>query len=337
MAAAYDPQTPRARALQTTRLVTDVLHRLLLGLAVLFLLLIFLPYVTDVTHFGFLRWAAHLEWRLAHLLARFLPTRFAHYDFSHWLLIIGLLSLGQLCERASIRSADRLRYLSFKRDYDAWKHANNLADNAQVLSPVNQVLDQLQAGKLKDRNELLTIFAEAKRKLDEMARELAFLSIDVVDSTGLKVGEEKAAVEHDFKSYKLYVEDKLRAHHCLRTIWTPDGTMNCFASASDAVAAARAIIGGLPTFNQEMKTMQHDFRVRCGINVGSVYFDEARALEEVSDQVIDVAGHFQKNAAPNTLWITPSTLAALDKTDDFAPVGKVVQGQEAYAWQSGSR
>lgn len=333
MAAAYNPQTPRARVLQTTRLVTAVLHRLWLGLAVLFLLLIFLPYVTNVAHFSLLRWASRLEWRLAHGLARFLPTHFDHYDLSHWLLILGLLALGQLCERVSIRCADLLRYLAFKRDYDAWKQANNLSDNAQVLSPVNQLLDQLRTGRLKDGSELLTTFAETKRKLDEVGRDLAFLSVDVVDSTGLKVGEEKIAVEHDFRAYKLYVEDKLQAHHCLRTAWTPDGIMTCFNSADDAVAAARAIISGLPAFNGNTKTMRGDFNVRCGINVGYVYFDEARPLEEVSDHVLDVAGHFQKNAAPNTLWLTPSAIAALHEAHDFAPAGKVVQGHEAYAWQ----
>mgnify|MGYP003549052757 CR=1 FL=1 len=41
---------------------------------------------------------------------------------------------------------------------------------------------------------------------DAMARNVAFLSIDVVGSTAMKVGEDKAFIEHDFKEYKKMVE-----------------------------------------------------------------------------------------------------------------------------------
>jgi hypothetical protein len=34
-----------------------------------------------------------------------------------------------------------------------------------------------------------------------MGRDLAFLSIDVCGSTEMKLGEEKAVIEHDFREY----------------------------------------------------------------------------------------------------------------------------------------
>ncbi|MBV9864270.1 MAG: hypothetical protein JO316_02860 [Abitibacteriaceae bacterium] len=330
--AAAEPLAQRVRLLQSLGLGMAVLNRIFLGAAAFCLLLLFLPYVTDPSHFGLLRWMSKLEWRFAHFISQILPTHWGGRDISHWLVIVALFALGRLCERVSTRCYDMLRYLRFKTDYDQWKKDKNLADNAQVLSPLNEILAQLRAGKLKDRDQLLKIFAETKRKLDEIGKDLAFLSIDVVDSTGIKVGEEQAAVEYDFKAYKNYVEGKLQAHGCLQTTWTPDGVMSCFSTVDAAVEAARAVIEELAEFNAHVKTMRRDFRVRCGINAGRVYFDPSRPLEEISDRVLDIAAHCQKNAAPDTIWITQSAVEALHHQMGFTPTGKAVQGSEAYQW-----
>ena len=55
--------------------------------------------------------------------------------------------------------------------------------------------------------------------------------------------------------------------------------------------------------NRTVKSMRRDFVVRCGVNSGFVYFDESMPLEEVSDRVIDIAGHMQKHAKPNTVCV----------------------------------
>jgi class 3 adenylate cyclase len=249
------------------------------------------------------------------------------------MVVLGVFGLGRLLWHYNEHLRDRLHYMRFADDYDRWKRENKLTDDARVLLPVNEILLQLRSGRLRDREQLLRVFAATKKKLDEIGKNLAFLSIDVVDSTGMKLGEEKAAIEHDFREYKRFVEDRLRAHGCLKIASTPDGTMSCFSSASDAVDAAKDLIGGLPGFNRQTKTIRHDFAVRCGVNSGYVYFDESFPLEETSDRVIDIAAHLQRRATTNSLCLTKETLELLQARDGFQPLDQAVLGYEVYEWR----
>src|SRR6058998_3756289 len=103
-----------------------------------------------------------------------------------------------------------------------------VAENAILLTPLNRNLDPVKTAKKGDREQLLKEFAQTRKKLGATERDLAFLAIDVVESTGMKQGEEKAIVEHDFKEYKRYVERVLTTYGCLKSTWTPDGVMSCF-------------------------------------------------------------------------------------------------------------
>jgi len=49
--------------------------------------------------------------------------------------------------------------------------------------------------------------------------------------------------------------------------------------------------------------MRADFKVRIGINSGQVLFDERVPMGEMSSRVIDIAGHMQKYAEVNTIYI----------------------------------
>lgn len=166
-----------------------------------------------------------------------------------------------------------------------------------------------------------------------MGRDLAFLSIDVVDSTGMKQDEEKASAEHDFMEYKRLVDSKLTSNGAMKSAWTPDGVMSCFPTIDTAVRAAREVIQGLDAFNKNVKTMRQDFRVRCGINHGFVYFDESVPMEEMTDRVIDIAGHMQKYAPPNTICVAKPSVEPMQEREGFAPAGKVVDGYEVYVWE----
>jgi hypothetical protein len=102
---------------------------------------------------------------------------------------------------------------------------NHLTDDVRLLSPVNQIVEQLRSGTLTDREQLLKFFTMTKKKLDKIGKNLAFLSITMMDLTGIKVREEKATVEHGFREYKRFVEAQLQSHGCIKTVWTPDGTV----------------------------------------------------------------------------------------------------------------
>lgn len=167
-----------------------------------------------------------------------------------------------------------------------------------------------------------------------MGRHLAFLAIDVVDSTGMKQGEERATIERDFKEYKRFVERILQEHGSLKSAWTPDGVMSCFPNVDAAVQAGRDVVNGLETFNRDVKVMRSEFHVRCGVNFGYVYFDDSIPLEEISDRAIDIAGHLQKQAKPDTVFIPKHAIEPLCDRIGFEPSGRVVDGYEVYEWKN---
>ncbi|MFH0787933.1 MAG: hypothetical protein V2B13_10010 [Pseudomonadota bacterium] len=168
-----------------------------------------------------------------------------------------------------------------------------------------------------------------------MRNYLAFLSIDVVDSTGLKEGEEKEIIELDFKKYKQFVDNILSANDSLKSTWTPDGVMCCFATVDAAIKTAKEVITSLEFFNQRAKTIKKDFKVRCGINAGSVYFTESQPMEEMSDHVIDIAGHMQKHALHSSIFIAKPLVETAEEKANFNPIDKSVDGYEVCVWKKG--
>lgn len=311
--------------------------RLVSGIMVAVMLLVLLtfvvPIVENATSFSYIRSGLSMEQMLEDAVRTNIPTRIAGKDMTRWIIIVSMFIFSGTFSRAGERFHNRAEYFKYKANLELWKAQMNLSDNAVILSPLNRKLEQLKNARRKDREELLRDFAETKKRLDEMGRDLAFLSIDVVDSTGLKMGEERAAVEHDFKEYKRFVEGKLSASGCLKATWTPDGVMSCFTTVDAAVRAGRDVINGLESFNRNVKTMRGSFRVRAGVNAGFVYFDDTLPLEEVSDRVIDIAGHIQKSAKPNTVSVAKPVIEPLSERTGFEPAGKVVDGYEVYEWR----
>jgi len=289
----------------------------------------------DAKEYSLVRSIYDIDKKLITVVKENIPTKVSGRDMSRLMIIAGMFILSGIFTRTAERLKDRSEYLKFKLNLDVWKTQMNLSDNAIILTPLNQKLEQLKNAKKKDREQLIKEFIETKKKLDEMGRDLAFLAIDVVDSTKMKEGEEKAIIEHDFKEYKRFVERALTSHGCLKSAWTPDGVMSCFNSVDAAVRAAREVINGLDDFNKNVKGMRSDFRVRCGVNSGFVYFDESIPLEEISDRVIDIAGHMQKNAQPNTVCVAKPAIEPLNDRIGFEPSGKIVDGYEVYEWRKG--
>jgi class 3 adenylate cyclase len=186
-------------------------------------------------------------------------------------------------------------------------------------------------GKLK-RKDLLEIYVEAKKSLEEQKRHLAFLSIDVVDSTGMKVGEEPGIAERDFNRFKKLVVEIINKHRALKSTWTPDGVMVCFNDVTDAVLSAQAIIKGIEKFNKDVKVIKRDFAIRAGINSGDVFYDEATPLEEMTDRVIDIAGHMQKHGCVNGITIGRHSIEQLISEFDFHDAGREVDGYHIFEW-----
>jgi len=317
---------------------TIILFTRLLGICVVILILIFLltfavPYIKDAESFKFIRISLDIEKSISSFVRGIMPTEIAGKDVTLPIMIVAAIILGSIIRHIRNYYSNRLATMRVKMDIEEWKSEMNLPDNAKVLTPLKGKLEKLETSNKKDREELLKLFAETKKKLDSMGRDLAFLSIDVVDSTGMKQDEEKAAAEHDFMEYKRFVDSKLTANGALKSTWTPDGVMTCFPTVDAAVRAAREVIHGLDAFNKNVKTMRQNFRVRCGINHGYVYFDESVPMEAMSDRAIDIAGHMQKYAPPDSICVAKPSVEPMQEREGFAPAGRVVDGYEVYVWE----
>jgi class 3 adenylate cyclase len=318
---------------RVTSLAMKVVSLLAIAVLLLSFLAMVVPYLEGAQSFRLIGMATEAERQIGTLVRETIPTRIGGKDLTRIIVIIGMFILSGTFGRASERFAGKAQYLTYKRTFDRWRSDMHLSENAVLLSPLNQKLEQIKKAKRKDREQLLKDFAEAKKRLDEMGRDLAFLSIDVADSTGMKEGEERGIIEHDFKEYKRFVERALVAQGSLKSAWTPDGVMSCFTSVDAAVKAAREVITGLDAFNRNVKTMKRDFMVRCGVNTGFVYFDESVPLEEISDRTIDIAAHMQKNARPDSVCVAKPAIEPLNDRIGFEPSGKVVDGYEVYEWR----
>jgi class 3 adenylate cyclase len=148
----------------------------------------------------------------------------------------------------------------------------------------------------------------------------------------MKDGEDSSVVQHDFSRFRQMVEQVMKARGAMKSAWTPDGAMICFADIEAAVQAGKDIILRLEDFNRSTKLMRREFAVRCGVNAGFVHFDPAAPLETISDRVIDIAGHMQKHAAPNTVAVARKVIEPLRDLRGFETTEQVVDGYEVSRW-----
>jgi class 3 adenylate cyclase len=327
----------KSTPLVTLYLIISILFRVITfafgGLIIVLLIPLVVPFLDNATSFAYIRTILAVDHGITQFLRDNIPTIIAKKDMTRLIGVVLFFIISSTFSRSADKFKGKAQYVKYKSSLDAWKQTMHLSDNAIVLNPLNQKLEQLKHAGKKDREQLLREFADTKKKLDAMGRDLAFLSIDVVDSTGMKDGEERASVEHDFKEYRRFVDRAFTTFGCLKATWTPDGVMSAFTTVDAAVRAARDVIDGLDKFNSSVKTMRRDFTVRCGVNSGFVYFDESVPLEQLSDRVIDIAAHIQKKAKPNTVCVAKPAIEPLNERSGFEPAGTMVDGYEVYEWR----
>ena len=199
-------------------------------------------------------------------------------------------------------------------------------------------LSGMKADSKRSREELLKRYRELESALKSSKRKrCAFLSTDVVGSTKMKDGEQETDIAATFQDYEELLKHIFEEHGAWKVAWTPDGVMVCFLQVDLAVAAGQAVLKGLKEFNTTENRLRTSFRVRCGLNEGEVAIYEDSKLEKVVDHVIDVAGHMQKQAAPNTLWLGAEICSLLGDKSSFHPTGQVVDGLEVYEWSAEPR
>lgn len=266
-------------------------------------------------------------------IKKFIPYRYKNIDFSMLILAI----LIQIIAAQIFSIEQNLRRKSYLKENPIPPQMPT--DTTTQEKPVradgkemNSTLTNMSIQESGDRKKMLKQFASLKSKLDEMGKQLAFLAIDVVDSTGMKQDEDRHIVSFAFERYNELVNESLREYGVLKYSMTPDGIMSCFRTVDDAVNAASCLLKKLEKFNQEEKLIKRDFQIRCGINAGFVYLDDETPLEQVSDRVIDIAGHMQKYAKPNSINIAASAIEPLKNSKGFKETTDVIDGEKVYQW-----
>lgn len=266
-----------------------------------------------------------IEAPFARLIHAVIPYKFGSFDATPYYIAI-LMLLFNWTWKALAR---RLRIdIMTAEELETVAEAEEAVRNADVAGK----LAALDAASPSEREQVLEVYAQAKKILEGQKRMLSFLAVDVVNSTGMKQGEDPAVSERDFRQYRKLVEGAINAHKPLKAAWTPDGVMICFGSLPDAVRAGQALIGGLENFNSSVRTMRSEFKVRCGVNSGPVMYDDAMKMEEMADAAIDLTGHMQKYAEPNSIYAARNLIASQGTGLGFVPVETKVDGLDVSRW-----
>lgn len=266
-----------------------------------------------------------------------IPYKYHQVDYSTLILIVMLLILAHLCSSLRNHFLVKIDKMHVKEKYYEWRDKiSKTASQEQLVSLDTQFEKLATSQKLDndpdDRKKLLSDFVLLKSKLDGMGQQLAFLSIDIVDSAGMKKHEDKHLVSYDFDRYNDISQECLKANGVVKYATTPDGIMSCFRTVDDAVQAATDLLDRLKKFNSNERKIKREFKIRAGINTGFIYIDKNTPLEQISDRAIDIAGHMQKYAKPDTINIAASAIEPLKNRGGFFETADVIDEQRVYQW-----
>jgi class 3 adenylate cyclase len=198
---------------------------------------------------------------------------------------------------------------------------------------VSSTLLALAAVSDKANAKVRRRYERVEQRLNHAKRRwCAFLSVGVVDAIEMKQGADPEKIARSFNAYEAMLEEIFRHTGAWKEAWTPDGVMACYLDDRRALEAAQRVLEGLENFNANRNELPHPFRVCCGLNEGDVVIFEDSKLQKVADRVIDVAGHLQKNARPNSLWLSSEVYDRLVDKPGFQPANAQVDGFTVFEW-----
>lgn len=171
------------------------------------------------------------------------------------------------------------------------------------------------AAKLERQRELEREQSDVIADLYSHYRNGTFLSVDIVNSTKLKEGEDSLKVVRTFQAFHRYLNR--RTHEALASLFSGDGVMCLFERPQEAVDAAISILEGLKAFNREESSLSRYLSVRLGIHTGTLLLDNIKDLGRLTARDIDVAWHLQKHGRPGDLLVSRSTWEEIGNRGDF--------------------
>ncbi len=154
----------------------------------------------------------------------------------------------------------------------------------------------------------------------------SFLDVDVVGSYGMKAESNRPElIIVSFERWRAWITAIIEEFNGMVLNSNGDELMCFFESTSSCVDGGRAILDRLDAFNEEQNTLPSPFRLRIGIHTGSSLVDKKRGV--AYSEVLDVAGHLQKDADQNGLLISEPTFQALSDDVSFEPAGQLEREQ----------
>lgn len=146
----------------------------------------------------------------------------------------------------------------------------------------------------EERQELLKQLVEIQDRLRSGEQSAAFLSVDVVGSTRMKMLADPLAVEFTFTEYHRFVESIAVRYGGAVHSTAGDGITCAFQHPHQAFQAARTLQAGLFELNAHRNRLGAPIRLRAGIHYGTVNAPEGDLTNLSFAEVIDIAAHMQK-------------------------------------------
>jgi len=166
---------------------------------------------------------------------------------------------------------------------------------------------------------------DLEREIEEFNVMGSFLDVDVVESRMMKRGDARA--EHiivSFERFRAYVGGICEEFDGQVLNSNGDELMCFFESAASALLAGSAILERLEDFNRDQNLLDKNFRFRLGAHTGASLVDLNAGI--AYSEVLDTAGHIQKQAEPNSLLISEQTLESVRKGLPVTLVGELKDG-----------
>lgn len=185
------------------------------------------------------------------------------------------------------------------------------------------------------RADLLDALFAIQQALELHKQHRAFLSVDVVGSTGMKAGADPLLVEHSFGQFRAWLEEVIRGHAGEMQSAAGDGMMCLFRDEASAIRAARELQIRIGEFNAERNRLGQPFQIRCGITSGTVALEPGVPIGHLNSPILDRAAAIQKRAAPGDIVVGSEVAAtALVELGGVAALPELVNGERAFSWRA---
>lgn len=231
-----------------------------------------------------------------------------------------LLNDVEVADRVPVRDGDRIQL------------ADSVVLRVEIDAPAPSRSGRETEGEKQRRS--LRQHMEQRIEIDRHIEESfsvqgSFLDVDVVNSYGMKA--ETTRADHivvSFERFRAFVGGIVSEFggHVLNS--NGDELMCYFESTLDSVRAGFHVLERLSDFNEKQNLLHVAFRFRLGIHTGRSLVDLDQGV--AYSPVLDVAGHLQKLAEPNSLLVSQQTMDALPEGLPFERAGTMERESLAY-------